>query len=462
MGVNLAAPNRRDLEAPVPAEPSTRWPRWSRSGLAYGGDYNPEQWPEDVWPQDVRLMREAGVNLVSVGIFSWALLEPEPGTYDFGWLDRVLDLLHGGGISVDLATASASPPPWFSRLHPESLPVDRAGTTLWPGGRQAFCPSSTAYRSAIVGLTEALATHYADHPALAMWHVHNEYGCHNAHCYCDASAAAFRRWLQARYGDIDVLNEAWGTSFWSQHYGDWDEIAPARLTGLSYVNPTQQLDFRRFSSDELLDCFRTERDVLHRITPGVPVTTNFMAPNFKELDYWAVGRRDGPGLQRPLPAGRAGRAARGPRAGRGPHAFAGVGRSVAAHGALDQRGQLAAAQLREGARRAAPEQPGAHRTRRRRGALLPVAGRQGRRREVPLRDASARRDRTPRSGARPSASEPTWRRWRRSPAAGSRPTSPSSSTGPPGGPPRGTRCPPTTSRTWTRCARCTRRTGGPG
>jgi beta-galactosidase len=287
IGESLRLPRspRSTKEHVVPAL-SPSWPRWSGRKVAYGADYNPEQWPEAVWPEDVELMQAAGVNLVSVGIFSWALLEPSPGAYDFGWLDRVVDLLHGGGIAVDLATASASPPPWFSALHPDSLPVNRAGATLWPGGRQAFCPSSPAYRSAVVALTGALAEHYGDHPALAMWHVHNEYGCHNAHCYCDVSAAAFRRWLQARYGSLDALNEAWGTAFWSQHYYDWDEIAPARLTA-TFSNPTQLLDFRRFSSDELLDCYRAERDVLHRVTPGVPVTTNFMAPNFKELDYWA-------------------------------------------------------------------------------------------------------------------------------------------------------------------------------
>jgi beta-galactosidase len=288
---NLAVPHTVSGGFAVPAVPvlppatSTPWPRWQRAGLTYGGDYNPEQWPEEVWTQDVRLMQEAGVNLVSVGIFSWALLQPEPGRYEFGWLDRVLDLLHEGGISVDLATASASPPPWFSRLHPDSLPVTRTGARLWPGGRQAFCPSSAAYRSAATALTEELASRYTGHPALAMWHVHNEYGCHNALCYCDESAVAFRTWLRARYGTLDALNAAWGTAFWSQHYYDWDEIAPARLTA-SYPNPTQLLDFRRFSSGELLDCYRAERDALHRITPGVPVTTNFMAPNFKDLDYW--------------------------------------------------------------------------------------------------------------------------------------------------------------------------------
>jgi beta-galactosidase len=263
------------------------WPH-TVPGLAYGGDYNPEQWPEHVWAEDVALMREAGVNLVSVGIFSWALLEPAEGKYEFGWLDRVLDLLHGGGIAVDLATATASPPPWFSRAYPESLPVTADGTRLWPGSRQAYCPSSPEYRAAAVALAEQLATRYAGHPALAMWHVNNEYGCHVARCWCDTSAAAFRRWLRARYSTLDALNAAWGTAFWSQRYHDWDEIQPPRATP-TFGNPTQALDFRRFTSDELLDCYRAERAVLRRITPDKPVTTNFMLPTFADLDYrrWA-------------------------------------------------------------------------------------------------------------------------------------------------------------------------------
>jgi len=264
--------------------------QWSErvGGLAYGGDYNPEQWPEHVWSEDVALMREAGVTLVTVGVFSWALLEPKEGSYEFGWLDRVLDLLHEGGVAVDLATATASPPPWFSRAHPESLPVTRDGRTLWPGGRQAYCPSSPAYRAAAVALTEQVATRYAGHPALAMWHSGNEYGCHVARCWCDISAAAFRGWLRRRYGTLEALNDAWGTAFWSQHYGDWEEVVPPREAP-NFVNPTSQLDFRRFSSDELLDHFRAERDVLHRVSPGVPVTTNLMLPSFGELDYttWA-------------------------------------------------------------------------------------------------------------------------------------------------------------------------------
>jgi len=253
--------------------------------LAYGADYNPEQWPESYWPEDVRLMREAGVNLVSVGIFSWALLEPKEGLYDFGWLDRIIDLLHVNGIAVDLANASATPPPWFSRRYPESLLVDVNGVRRSYGGRQSFCPSSAEYRAASSALTSVIADRYADHPAVAMWHVHNEYGCHNWSCYCDASAEAFRGWLQRRYFDLDALNEAWGTSFWSQHYYDWAEILPPRTPSYhTFANPTQQLDFARFSSDELLDCFRAEAAVI-RSRAAQPVTTNFMQ-FFKPLDYW--------------------------------------------------------------------------------------------------------------------------------------------------------------------------------
>ncbi|HEV2888347.1 MAG TPA: beta-galactosidase [Jatrophihabitans sp.] len=255
--------------------------------LAFGGDYNPEQWPESMWASDVELMREAGVNLVSVAIFSWALLEPAEGRYEFGWLDRVLDLLHGGGIRVDLANASASPPPWFSHRYPESLPVTADGLRLSYGSRQAFCPSSPDYRRAAGALTEAVVRRYGEHPAVVMWHVHNEYGCHNAHCFCDVSAAAFRDWLRRRYGDLAELNQAWGTAFWSQRYYDWDEIRPPRRSG-TWINPGQQLDFWRFSSDELLDCFRAEAAVL-RAHSRQPVTTNFMS-FFKPLDYFRWAR----------------------------------------------------------------------------------------------------------------------------------------------------------------------------
>ncbi len=256
-------------------------------GIAYGGDYNPEQWPEEVWPEDMRLMREAGVTMVSVGIFSWALLEPSEGVYDFSRMDRILDLLHENGIAADLATPTAAPPAWFFTAYPEALPIDRDGRRLWHGSRQTFCPSSPAYRRAALGIAEALAHRYAKHPAVAMWHVHNEYGCHNAACYCDTSAAAFRTWLRAKYDDdLDALNHAWGTTFWSQWYYDWHEIIPPRVTAAP-PNPTHQLDWRRFCSDELLSLCTGEREVLLRAAPGIPATTNLMVlRTFDALDYW--------------------------------------------------------------------------------------------------------------------------------------------------------------------------------
>ncbi|MEU0226951.1 beta-galactosidase [Streptomyces sp. NPDC006284] len=257
--------------------------------LGFGADYNPEQWPREVWEEDVRLMREAGVNIVSVGIFSWARLQPGPDVWDFAWLDDVMDLLHRHGVGVDLATATASPPPWLTTAHPEILPVTDRGETLWPGARQHWRPTSPVFREHALRLVRQMATRYAGHPALVAWHVNNELGCHNAHDFSDDAARAFRDWLRARYTTLDALNHAWGTAFWSQRYSDWEQILPPRLAA-SHPNPTQQLDFKRFSSDALKDHLRAEREVLRELTPDVPVTTNFMVmPGTKGMNYadWA-------------------------------------------------------------------------------------------------------------------------------------------------------------------------------
>ena len=270
----------RSATAAAPA----RWPL-RPAGIAYGGDYNPEQWPEEVRAQDLVLMREAGVNLVSVGIFAWAVLEPKEGLFEFAWLDRLLDQLHEAGIAVDLGTPTAAPPAWFLRRYPHARPVTRDGQVLGGGVRQAFCPSSPEYARASARITTELARRYAGHPAVVLWHVNNEYGAPVGECYCEASAAAFRDWLRARYHDLDALNDAWGTAFWSQRYGDWTEIDPPFVAPTT-VNPAQRLDFARFSSDALLANFRRERDILHRLAPGVPVTTNFQLANCKAVDYW--------------------------------------------------------------------------------------------------------------------------------------------------------------------------------
>ena len=254
-------------------------------GLAYGGDYNPEQWTSETWREDVRLMRDAGVNLVTVGVFSWGQLEPRSGVFEFGWLDEVMDLLASEGISVDLATPTAAPPSWLAHEHPETLPMNGEGQRVAFGSRCHYCQSSPVFRHYAARIAERLAERYAGHPALAMWHIGNEYigyGCH-----CPVSVAHFRRWLAARYGTVDALNAAWGTAFWGQRYNSFDHIGtPApRNRLISGPNPGQLLDFWRFSDAAALECFTAERDIVRTHTPDLPITTNFMG-SFKHLDYW--------------------------------------------------------------------------------------------------------------------------------------------------------------------------------
>ncbi|WP_411722359.1 beta-galactosidase [Mycetocola sp.] len=254
------------------------------TSLRYGGDYNPEQWDREVWLEDIALMKDAGVNLVSIGIFSWALLEPREGEYDFGFLDDILGLLAGAGIDVDLGTPTASPPAWFWKRYPAAQPVTRDGRTLGFGSRGMVSPSSPEYRRASAAIADQLARRYADHPAVVMWHVHNEYGAPISDSYDDYSVAAFQEWLQNRYSTLETLNRAWGTRFWGQSYGEWDEIDAPRVSA-SVSNQAQRLDFQRFTSDALLACYLGERDAIRRYTDA-PITTNFMATNCPSVDYW--------------------------------------------------------------------------------------------------------------------------------------------------------------------------------
>src|SRR5579862_1784918 len=189
-------------------------------GVMHGGDYNPEQWPESVWDDDVRLMNEAHINIATVPVFGWVHLQPSEEKFTFEWLDRVLDKLHAGGIRACLATATASVPAWMDQKYPDILRVDNYGVKQKHGNRHTFCPNSANFRRLSTALARKLAERYKDHPALLVWHISNEYG---NHCYCDACAQAFRAWLKERYGSLEEVNRRWYTSFWGHTYTDWSQ-----------------------------------------------------------------------------------------------------------------------------------------------------------------------------------------------------------------------------------------------
>ncbi len=252
----------------------------------HGGDYNPDQWPTEVWAEDMRLMKLSGCNAMSVGIFSWAQLEPQEGRYTFDWLDRIMDMLAENDAWAVLATPSAAQPAWMSARYPEILRTDYNRIHHGHGGRVNYCLTSPVWREKIATIATALAERYKDHPALLMWHVHNEY---SGECYCDQCAAAFRDWLGRKYPTLDALNQAYWAAFWSHTYTDWSQVGPPGSPYGEGFHGGLWIDWKRFTTEQTIACFRTEADVLRRLSPGVPVTTNLMG-TYPPLDYWKFAR----------------------------------------------------------------------------------------------------------------------------------------------------------------------------
>lgn len=250
----------------------------------FGGDYNPDQWKDypEILKEDMRLMKLAGCNLMSVGIFSWATLEPEEGVYDFSFLDSVMDRLAENGIGAALATPSAARPAWMSMKYPEVLRVNERFERIRHGQRHNHCYTSPVYRQKTAEINRRLAERYKDHPALKLWHVSNEY---NGICYCDKCQEAFREWLKERYdGDLDKLNHAWWSTFWSHNYTDWSQIEPPSPMGENSVHGLV-LDWKRFATHQTIDFYLEEVKVLKEITPDVPATANWYWLAQRELNY---------------------------------------------------------------------------------------------------------------------------------------------------------------------------------
>jgi beta-galactosidase len=251
--------------------------------LLHGCDYNPEQWIEtkEIWEKDMELMKDANCNEMTVGVFSWAMLEPKEGEYDFSFLDEIIDKIYKNGGRVVLATPSASRPRWMAEKYPEVLRVNEYGQRFGFSRRHNHCFSSPFYRKKIKAINEMLAQRYGNHPAILAWHVSNEYG---GECYCPLCRNAFREYLKKRYNnDIQELNRAYWSTFWSHNFDNFEQIEPPTpLTDESVFGLI--LDWRRFVSHQTFDFMKTEIEPLKKLTPNLPVTTNMM-PAWYDVNY---------------------------------------------------------------------------------------------------------------------------------------------------------------------------------
>ncbi|KLU53926.1 beta-galactosidase [Paenibacillus sp. VT-400] len=276
--------------------------------MFYGGDYNPEQWDHETHLEDLRMFQLAGIDIATINVFSWALIQPDEVTYRFEELDQLINRLHENGVYICLATSTAAHPAWMAKKYPDVLRVDADGRKRKFGGRHNSCPNSPTYRKYAEKIADKLAERYKDHPAVLVWHISNEYG---GECYCDNCEKAFRVYLKERYQTLEQVNKAWNTNFWGHTFYDWDEIVlPSNLSEhWGNNNSTFQgisLDYSRFNSDSMLDCYLLEYNAIKKHIPDSVVTTNLMG-FFKQLDYfkWAkyldiVSWDSYPGLATPV------------------------------------------------------------------------------------------------------------------------------------------------------------------
>lgn len=258
--------------------------------IVYGGDYNPEQWPEEIWAEDMRLLKEANIDIVTLNVFSWAALQPSEETYDFSKLDKIMEMVRDNGLQVCLATSTGAHPAWMAKKYPDILRTEFNGLKRKFGGRHNSCPNSPTYEKYSVRLAQKIAERYRDYNNIVAWHISNEFG---GECYCENCEKAFRVWLKKKYQTIENVNRAWNTAFWGHTFYDWDEIVLPNLLSEHFEQDRSQfqgitVDYKRFNSESILECYKREYDALKAITPDIPITTNLMG-FYKPLDYkmWA-------------------------------------------------------------------------------------------------------------------------------------------------------------------------------
>lgn len=258
--------------------------------IVYGGDYNPEQWPEEIWADDMRLLKEANIDIVTLNVFSWAALQPSEETYDFSKLDKIMEMVRDNGLQVCLATSTGAHPAWMAKKYPDILRTEFNGLKRKFGGRHNSCPNSPTYEKYSIRLAQKIAERYRDYNNIVAWHISNEFG---GECYCENCEKAFRVWLKKKYQTIENVNRAWNTAFWGHTFYDWDEIVLPNLLSEHFEQDRSQfqgitVDYKRFNSESILECYKREYDALKAITPDIPITTNLMG-FYKPLDYkmWA-------------------------------------------------------------------------------------------------------------------------------------------------------------------------------